>query len=408
MAGIDKKPFYTLPRGYTPPEVNLTVRRNDNPVFTAEEETGRRYGGPAQGMQGRMLYRENFMRGELDPGNQFIDDRYLDYYFPDTNAQAAPKQQPGAEIPYLQINPEVPSAADQYGRPNVGGVLAQPQTAGAPPQQQQEPQPDPVLSQATAGNRYTSPLIQKPDPRIGTNEMLMRVGSAIMGGAANGRTAGMTAGLDAYNNIQQANRESVVDLYNKEQDRLSNERLEKLKQDGKDKGKKTPGDPTAGLNAIVVNDAISRAMPQIDGWSTGLAGVLLSNWPASQAKNVGRLLETVKANAGFDKLQAMRDASPTGGALGQVSERELGFLQSVFGNLEQDQSADQLKYNLQMFQYIYNSIINGVDGHRYTPPAGMDPMVVQELRRIQVEEAAKKNGGAAGVDTFAAADAIVG
>ena len=39
----------------------------------------------------------------------------------------------------------------------------------------------------------------------------------------------------------------------------------------------------------------------------------------------------------------MRDASPTGGALGQVSERELGYLQSVLGSLEQSQTADELR-----------------------------------------------------------------
>ena len=37
-------------------------------------------------------------------------------------------------------------------------------------------------------------------------------------------------------------------------------------------------------------------------------------------------LDQIKANSGFKELQEMRDASPTGGALGQVSERELDLL----------------------------------------------------------------------------------
>ena len=61
----------------------------------------------------------------------------------------------------------------------------------------------------------------------------------------------------------------------------------------------------------------------------------------------------------------MRDASPTGGALGQVSERELGFLQSVFGSLDQSQSAEELAYNIQLLQYVYNSIIHGEGNHQY-------------------------------------------
>ena len=51
--------------------------------------------------------------------------------------------------------------------------------------------------------------------------------------------------------------------------------------------------------------------------------------PGTEAQATAAKLDTIKANIGFDKLQKMRDASPTGGALGQVSERELGFLQSL-------------------------------------------------------------------------------
>ena len=54
------------------------------------------------------------------------------------------------------------------------------------------------------------------------------------------------------------------------------------------------------------------------------------------------LLKTLKANLGFDQLQAMRDASPTGGALGQVSERELDFLQSAAGALDIGMSKENL------------------------------------------------------------------
>jgi len=42
----------------------------------------------------------------------------------------------------------------------------------------------------------------------------------------------------------------------------------------------------------------------------------------------------------------MRDNSPTGGALGQVSEFENRLLQSVRGSLDPNQSQDQLRNNL--------------------------------------------------------------
>ena len=48
----------------------------------------------------------------------------------------------------------------------------------------------------------------------------------------------------------------------------------------------------------------------------------------------------------------MRDNSPTGGALGQVSEWELVLLQSVLGSLEQAQTKEQFVYNLDRLQKV--------------------------------------------------------
>ena len=108
----------------------------------------------------------------------------------------------------------------------------------------------------------------------------------------------------------------------------------------------------------IVNDSVGRAMDLIGPFTTGF-GAYLKSLPESDAKSLDTTLETIRANIGFDKLQAMRDASPTGGALGQVSERELSSLQAVFGNLDQSQKEEDLRYNLQMLQHIYNNIISG-------------------------------------------------
>ncbi len=81
--------------------------------------------------------------------------------------------------------------------------------------------------------------------------------------------------------------------------------------------------------------------------------------PGTKAHDVAKSLDTIKANIGFDKLQAMRNASPTGGALGQVSERENVLLQSTFGSLAQSQSEDQFRRNLQRLRDTYLDIIHG-------------------------------------------------
>lgn len=112
----------------------------------------------------------------------------------------------------------------------------------------------------------------------------------------------------------------------------------------------------------IVTQDIDRALDIIDNSTlptTGMIGEWLSGIGGTNARNLRGLVDTVKANAGFEQLQAMREASPTGGALGQVSERELAFLQSTIGNLEQSQTAEQLKDNLNRVWNVYQNIIHG-------------------------------------------------
>lgn len=120
----------------------------------------------------------------------------------------------------------------------------------------------------------------------------------------------------------------------------------------------------AGGPSVVIED-IDRAIEKINSAdlpTTGLIGGVLSAVPGTTAYDVDALITTIKANAGFDRLQAMRNASPTGGALGAVSERELTYLQSTIGNLSQSQSKEQLLENLQRVKQAYLEIIHGPGG----------------------------------------------
>jgi hypothetical protein len=98
------------------------------------------------------------------------------------------------------------------------------------------------------------------------------------------------------------------------------------------------------------NERVVQKIEQVEsraGLNTaGIGGVMLSQLPGSEARDVQADLQTIKANIGFDELQEMRENSPTGGALGQVAVQEIEFLQSVLANLEQDQSVEQFKRNL--------------------------------------------------------------
>lgn len=112
--------------------------------------------------------------------------------------------------------------------------------------------------------------------------------------------------------------------------------------------------------AVIVSSDISDALNLSEGFSTtGFVGAFTSDVPGTPGFNLKEKLKGIKANVGFNKLQDMRAASPTGGALGQVSDKENALLQSVFGSLEQSQSKNQLQGNLNRLDVLFNAIVHG-------------------------------------------------
>lgn len=99
---------------------------------------------------------------------------------------------------------------------------------------------------------------------------------------------------------------------------------------------------------ISLNSTIDEVIKQTEesNFATGGIGNLMKDVPGTKAHDIMNNVDTIKANIGFDKLQQMRDNSPTGGALGQVSENENKLLQKSIASLEQSQSKEQFIKNL--------------------------------------------------------------
>ena len=95
-----------------------------------------------------------------------------------------------------------------------------------------------------------------------------------------------------------------------------------------------------------LESALDTAISDVSAVTAGPVGAGGSGVWGSPQYDYAEVLKTIKANIGFDRLQQMRDASPTGGALGQVSEMENKLLQATQGSLEQGQSPARLKSNL--------------------------------------------------------------
>lgn len=107
---------------------------------------------------------------------------------------------------------------------------------------------------------------------------------------------------------------------------------------------------------------VDEIIPRISRATAGFAGEQLARIPGSAARDIRSDIETVKANLGFQELQAMRDASPTGGALGQVAVQELVALQSTVASLDASQSPDQLRRNLEQVRQHYEGWLNATKG----------------------------------------------
>ena len=69
-----------------------------------------------------------------------------------------------------------------------------------------------------------------------------------------------------------------------------------------------------------------------------------------------KALMPLNANIAFSELEQMRQASPTGGALGQVSNKEIDFLKSVQGSIDLTQSNEQLLTQLDRIENAFRRI----------------------------------------------------
>ena len=215
---------------------------------------------------------------------------------------------------------------------------------------------------ASAGRRNAAILSTMPTQAIGNvgtrpND-LIRIGAAMAGGSARGGLAGIEAAGREFGAIE-------------DRDLAASGALQRAQSSGKGKGKANKIPPPVIQNPTVT-DNIDKLIPQLDediaSWwpsnKAGFVGSLLSNIAGTEARDFESRLTTIKANIGFDKLQAMRDASPTGGALGQVSEMELRQLNASMGNLENSQSPEQLRENLLAVRAQYIRTIQAIEAQR--------------------------------------------
>jgi hypothetical protein len=139
------------------------------------------------------------------------------------------------------------------------------------------------------------------------------------------------------------------------------------------KGTRQPGDepydPVRARQApreqdiAYVRDLSSRArdmakelLGEVSKWTSGY-GSLLSRMPETDARYFSERLRTLRANLSFSELAKMRQASRTGGALGNISDTEIGLLGSATGAIADPAiGPDQMRRELQRIVASMNKI----------------------------------------------------
>ncbi len=111
--------------------------------------------------------------------------------------------------------------------------------------------------------------------------------------------------------------------------------------------------------------AVDEAFGLVDrGFSSGFFG-LTSFVPESPAMALKTKLNTIESNLAFDELSEMRANSKTGGALGQVSEKELVLLKSAWADLNQLNDPEQLKAQLEVVKERYSNFMKTMELDEY-------------------------------------------
>lgn len=119
-------------------------------------------------------------------------------------------------------------------------------------------------------------------------------------------------------------------------------------------------DAAAQMRGVIA--AAKDAKRLSNGWfATGFGAKTARDVGGTTAADVAALLNTIGSNTAFDRLQRMRNESPTGGALGAVSEVELQLLRDSIASLDQSQSDEQFQSNMDKVIEAYQRVLDRID-----------------------------------------------
>ena len=164
--------------------------------------------------------------------------------------------------------------------------------------------------------------------------------------------------------------------------------------------------PQQTLAATTNLNNLHNSMTEIDRLMsqpglTNITGPVAGRTPnlTGAATNAQANLDTLKSQIGVHTLQAMRDASKTGGAVGQVTEKEWPILQNQLGALQQSQTTAEFRKNLGYVKETMQRVQDNVKkSYEMTygkldwkpPTAHTEPLTERE--RVELESLRARHG----------------
>jgi hypothetical protein len=250
----------------------------------------------------------------------------------------------------------------------------------------------PALGNADARNRFMQAQLQQPQNQVPVSNL----GSQDFGRFAREQGLDPTRSVQRMEALRQAELASQPkamtpqELADYEAKLIANEtnrlKLNDLKNPPAPPAPPEPVYIEAALDAI--DDALEFVKKDsIINPTVGFGAKTMAGIGGTDAANLESALSTVTSAVGFKRLQDMREASPTGGALGSVSERELSQLNAALGSISQMQDKKQLKKNLGRIKDHYQKAVDAINAQRIAYNSGLTFKTQEEaLKYIQSQK----------------------
>jgi len=119
----------------------------------------------------------------------------------------------------------------------------------------------------------------------------------------------------------------------------------------------------ATMTETILNEA-EKARGLISKYSTGVGAYALQNLPETDARALAGHVRSLNAQATIETLTAMRQESPTGGALGNVTNSENRMLAAKAGALDPLAGADVFAAQLDDYERTLLQIVHGNEAGR--------------------------------------------